>query len=1432
MRLLIAAGTGRYDYLSQDLQRPQLHGVVESVARVFTDPRMGYVRVLEDVSNDPTSEQLRKQLDRWLASAERDSRDWVVFYYTGHGELVGSDNLYLLTSDYEMGLLAGTAFNVGQLGDMLVGRDPGGETRRVKRLLLILDTCHSGAGAFDLSRRISSLFTQGISDGMFYILAAAFPNEEALAGGLARALIDALEDDSVGGPQQRMIFFDQLVPAINRRLRAHKVVYCPITSPDEEPQFFPNPRWVDGLPSAATVEDIRRAVDSRELRNFWGPVSRGVELELQPGSYFTGRDRVLTELANWLRDRDDSTTRVITGGPGSGKSAILAKIVTLSELSSSRQSAPDPQRWSDAFPPHTVDLAIHAKGKTFQDVVSRIAVQLDVEPSVPGILAALKTRIAPWCVVVDALDEAREPERIADELLGPLGVEPSIKLAIGTRPEYAGRLGMSSIAIHVDEPDYCDQRDLEAYIAARLLKRGEPSPTTPYAGQPALADRVAEAVAAKAYPNFLIARLVAEELLAASTPVDDAAVRTADFPATVDQAFERYLQRFGADEPKVRDLLAPLAWAEGLGLPFGDIWAPLATALSRRPYDNDDIRWLLVHAGSYVVEALDQQRSVYRLYHQALADYLRRACDSVAANRTIAETLRASVPSMSEASGLRNWPLAQPYVRTHLAEHAAAGGILGDMMGEPLYLLTADAGRLLAALTAHREGLPGSIVRAYRGVVHNLRDKPLAEAAAYLELAARQTGANALATEVAQLQLPQPWTAVWAQWRPRAPNHAIANGHSAVVAVEVSMWEKDRPVAVVGRADGSVGVYNLSDGAPLAMWNVDAVNTVRCVALHQEAGARFLAAAWNDGRFGVLDLVTREAVFRVREGGEQGDVSALCLVQREKQTLCVTAHRDLTLAIWDVPSMTLRAEIPQATRGTVYALGIVRCGEEALLLSLNDSMHGTGKPRDESTLRLWSLDGLDCVWADGVSDGGCPHYFQTGVFLDRTLLLTSHDGWAGPEVWDLSRRKLVFRGDSATTRSWLMELSGKTLLVDAWLGEMIVHELTFEGGGTDSRLTASTPARLPLDGARFSDTIALHGRPMVLSAHLEHVRVWDVHELIEERPISNLAASSADLTGVNSITTAGDGNRTIVYIGGHNGVACCDAATGAAEWHAALREMNVKSMGVGTVNGMPCLVAGLADGTIRVLNAAAPTSPPLRVISVGQQLEALSVVEWKGRTLALATVEEGRRTWTTQIWDVGSGQRLAKEKRYHLSAGEEDKVLHGLAALPSDHAVRFAFASKYGQVMVAELGEEIDKSSWHGRDFEVWRIPQEHGYIWSLAAGVHTESPLLACGTQSGHVVVWDFRDGRLLAFYRRAHLDGVRAVAFSGLNTGVLASGGQDGILKLWPGGVNEGRAIDVGEPINAITWLGATALAIGTRRGVLVLHVDGRERAATPSA
>jgi len=194
----------------------------------------------------------------------------------------------------------------------------------------------------------------------------------------------------------------------------------------------------------------------------------------------------------------------------------------------------------------------------------------------------------------------------------------------------------------------------------------------------------------------------------------------------------------------VRDLLRPLAYAEGAGLPRR-LWPGLAGALAGAAYTDDDIAWLLVNAGSYLVETLDERgRTVYRLYHRAFADLLALGRAAAEDQRAIADCLLEHARAAGYHPAWR-WRDADPYVRSHLTAHAAAGGVLDQVVLEPEFVILADPTRLLPVLHTLVDEPARRMGGVYARAVHLLRTRSEGRRAAYLELVApavRSAGAG------------------------------------------------------------------------------------------------------------------------------------------------------------------------------------------------------------------------------------------------------------------------------------------------------------------------------------------------------------------------------------------------------------------------------------------------------------------------------------------------------------------------------------------------------------------------------------------------------------------------------------------------------------------------------------------------------------------
>ena len=170
------------------------------------------------------------------------------------------------------------------------------------------------------------------------------------------------------------------------------------------------------------------------------------------------------------------------------------------------------------------------------------------------------------------------------------------------------------LTIDLDSPAYQDPQALADYARNLLLAAQEPGVSTPYQGaSQEAAVAVASAIADRATSrdrkaeSFLIGRFLALSVRGRAEPVDITSPGwQSDLPTELAEAFDEELARLGEKTSPARTLIEALAWAKGPGLPWENIWVPVARALTernegsgQRPITDDDVRWLLGKAGAY-----------------------------------------------------------------------------------------------------------------------------------------------------------------------------------------------------------------------------------------------------------------------------------------------------------------------------------------------------------------------------------------------------------------------------------------------------------------------------------------------------------------------------------------------------------------------------------------------------------------------------------------------------------------------------------------------------------------------------------------------------------------------------------------------------------------------------------------------------------------
>jgi Caspase domain len=1022
-RYLIAAGTATYKHLGS------LPSVTDDITRVvdcFTG--LGYTRVLPELGEDPDVDDLRRCLGDWLSGEERRPSDLLILYYSGHGERVENDTHYLAARNTRYSgpmILPHTAFPDEELASSL-------RVSPIQHALIILDTCFAGEGITAFSgRALKALSDRRWTDEWprgIYLIAAAQRRQQAQEGVFSKALCAAIR--TTGGRIPPFLAPGDVVARVNTILRdvpqkAEWMLATPLK--DAVVTLIPNPLWEPGRPEGLEVDTAWRA-------------GAGASDSVADRRYFTGRAQALRELVRWLEGEPDRRARVVTGGPGVGKSALLGWLVALSRaderaaLDAAGALADIP---IDTRPPvGAVDVAIDAHGKAIGDIVAAIAAGLGAAAATAAELVdAAKARERVVTIVVDGLDEAVDSARLARELLRRLALLPTVRLLVGTRPDGISRPHEPRVKslpgaeeIDLDDERYLDAEDVVRYVRRRLLAVHDGGADSPYRERADLVDPLAAEVARRAGGNFLVARIVTSMLLKEPTATDVAAAR---IPASVAEAFDVLLDGFGGRlyggllRTTVTDLLRPLAYARGAGLPRVGLWAPLAGALAAEAAEGDDawrVRYtdgdldeLFAHAGAYVVESVEDGGSRYRLFHEALGERLRAEAEALSVERRITRTLVDL--SRPRAGDRPDWVSAPAYVRSHLASHAAASGLLDDLVRDPWFLACAEPMALLRALQRGRDEESTALARrAYQMAWHHLVGKDITERLAYLEMVAHQQECEAFVGDTIPSGTRMPWRTRWANWWPVTTHRLLLQADGPVNGLAflrhgdrgIVVASGRRFVSVVDIADGSpihepILVAETSDPSRASPDQLAILPTIDALSVETVIGEQIIAAASGHG----LIQTWRLADASPRWNPLQlllSEVQGLFLTELSDRAVIVVGGRSLldntgVIGVFDLESGNAlwESELQEAHPGQV-CLALCHGDDKRILISGGD----------DGKLRVWALD-----------DGQLLHEVDHAMLGGRSI---------GPmAATSLAGRSIVLVGVDESIQVWCLGEQGLQL---------------------------------------------------------------------------------------------------------------------------------------------------------------------------------------------------------------------------------------------------------------------------------------------------------------------------------------------------------------------------------------------------------------------
>lgn len=605
-----------------------------------------------ELSGSPTEDDIRDRLKYLARDRVWTDADAAALYVTGHGVEADSTH-YLVLRNSERAMLATTALRTFDLIAWLADTP-------IQHLLIIIDACYAGQIAQDAARLGRQLHRRWL------ILPSVTREEKAVTGALTSAIVRFLQE--LRKPEGRRYgegpYLDvaAFIQDVQRCLGPDQSLYPLYGGQVAGPHVcLPNPHHQRSASLTIDAAKHELALPRQELETHWSPRSRGVATGGEKGWLFSGRAALMRKLIAAATGRPGVT--VISGGAGSGKSAVLARLVTLSDRQFAAEYAEEAAAVpEDLRPPlDAVDVALLATGKLHTQVLKQICNALRVpppvvspiEPTVDQRLASfhswLGTRAKPVTIVIDALDEAADPVVLVREVLAFLEPDPAtakIRLLIGVRSlaahnQNGGHAIRASAALQladltesvlgaervpVDEAPWWDHRDVIAY-ARSILQNANGSP---YASAPSsVAADVGAAIGSRASRSFLIARIAASSL--ASRPAITAADDRSWLKALDDGLLGVFRDDLHtsivtpADRRRVVILLRAVAFAYGAGLPWRGLWPLLASAVDEdggQYGDSDIVDLLNSRLGAYLITDQDHSVTVYRLFHDSLRSTL------------------------------------------------------------------------------------------------------------------------------------------------------------------------------------------------------------------------------------------------------------------------------------------------------------------------------------------------------------------------------------------------------------------------------------------------------------------------------------------------------------------------------------------------------------------------------------------------------------------------------------------------------------------------------------------------------------------------------------------------------------------------------------------------------------------------------------------
>ena len=1033
---------------------------------------------------------------------------------------------------------------------------------------------------------------------------------------------------------------------------------------------------------------------------------------------FTGRQWLFDEIDAWRTSSSSERALLITGDPGTGKSAIVAELVHRNPdgqvlayhcCQADTQETLNPARFVQSLAAMIAskldDYAALLESPAVQEALADIHVQEDPASAFEaGILTPLESLPAPengpLYILVDALDEALTRRgshfTIVHLLASRMNRLPGwLRIVATTRKESAVLNRLRGLrAQELDAQDARNLEDIDRYIRARLQ---EPNLAERLTQIQASAERVATTLKIRSAGNFLYVRQALDGIERDEYRLDELERLPPGLYGLYQQFFERHFPIVedengepaarGFDRP--RRLLQVLAAAEA---PLSEAQLALATELEI----DDELPAVLSRLAAWIPrQTVDDGKWNYRLFHKSLGDWLtsddlRGTPYYIPLRRGHERLARMGQEELRRSRDARQPQSLSNYTLRHLTGHLTAvehwDGLEELLTDLPFLEAKTQAGlvfELAADLTRAATVLPSD--RPRQRILDLLYQALLRD----IEFIARH------ADDYPQGLFQCLWNTGWWYDCAAAAEHYVEPEHGRQVPAP---WESDEEKLHALLERWREQKEQSTPGFP---W----VRALRPPSLHLGSAQRAVIHGHNNA---VSSVSYSPDGRRIVSGSSDGTVRVW---DPETCAELHVLHGDSTAvsSVWYSPdgryvfSGSLTGTVRIWDAETAAEVGVLN-GNEGLLTNVSYSPDGR-----HIVIVIGTLDGMARPWDDET--------VRANDHEEETVRVW--DAETGEEVYTLNDHEEELY--ATKLQDWWMP--GVTLTRSSPDGRHIVMGV----GKTVAVCDLETgEARHVFQGHEHKVSCVSYspdGRHIVSGSYDKTVRVWDA-EVDEER---------YDIQGhkdnVKSVSYSPD-SRYIVSGSLDKTVRVWDAETG-AELHIihghrdSVVSLSYSSDGRYIVSG--------SVKTVRVWDAG--TGAELHILR-GHEDSVMSLsYSPNGPYIASGSCDK-----TVRVWDAETGEEL------HTLGGHEDYVI-SLSYSPDGRYIVSGSCDKTVRVWDAETGEELHVLRGHEHDV--------------ISVSHSPDGRYIVSGSCDKTVRVWDAETGAGLHILRGHELE-VTSVSYS----------------------------------------------------------------------